>query len=854
MVVRPITIMMCFVAFSVTLLSPCDADDAAKLPRIKVSDDGRHFIQESTGATFRPMGFNYDHDADGRLLEDYWHTEWSRVADDFRDMQTLGANTVRIHLQFGRFMKSPSEPNDTELQQLAKLLTLAEECRLYLDLTGLGCYHKKDVPEWYDALSETDRWAAQAQFWKAVAKTCRDSNAVFCYDLMNEPVIGGEQPAADWLGPAFAGKHFVQFVAKQTSGRERHVAAKQWIDQMTAAVRSVDDRHLITVGLVDWSLNRPGLTSGFDPTKVTENLDFLAVHLYPKSGKVSEAIETLKGFQVGKPIIIEETFPLSCSMQEMSDFMKQADGISSGWISFFWGKMPDEYDPKASIGDAITSEWLRTFSATFTVASTPVASNTASSDESSSLVTLFAEHADKSPDGTAPFSVDKAAWKAETNDLPIGVFDSGIGGLTVLEAILQLDEFDNDRFAPGADGRPDFQHERFIYFGDQANMPYGNYSPVNKQMVLKELILKDAAFLLGRRYWPNPTAAQPAHDKPPVKAIVIACNTATAWGMEEIRQLIDRWKIPVFVVGVVEAGARGVSERIGTDGTKHTIAVLATIGTCSSNAYPKAIQKSVGLAGRRQPTVVQQGSLGMAAAIESDPAFVVSNDRQKAENPPYQGPSVDHPTVKIRTENLSKYQFAADGLLGDLSNPSSLRLNSTENYIRYDVTTLVESYRESGGTEPIDTVVLGCTHFPLVEKKILAAFERLRTLESDGHQPYASLIADKIVVVDPARLTARELFVQLAQRKLRATPADKGNADKRKPQDLFFLSVANRNCPTAQLDAKGALTRDYKYSRSTGRLDVEDTICVQMSLDLLPATSIHLIKTKLPGVWQQLSP
>lgn len=854
MVVRPITIMMCFVAFSVTLLSPCGADDAAKLPRIKVSDDGRHFIQESTGATFRPMGFNYDHDADGRLLEDYWHTEWSRVADDFRDMQTLGANTVRIHLQFGRFMKSPSEPNDTELQQLAKLLTLAEECRLYLDLTGLGCYHKKDVPEWYDALSETDRWAAQAQFWKSVAKTCRDSNAVFCYDLMNEPVIGGEQPAADWLGPAFAGKHFVQFVAKQTSGRERHVAAKQWIDQMTAAVRSVDDRHLITVGLVDWSLNRPGLTSGFDPTKVTEKLDFLAVHLYPKSGKVSEAIETLKGFQVGKPIIIEETFPLSCSMQEMSDFMKQADDISSGWISFFWGKMPDEYDPKASIGDAITSEWLRTFSATFTIASNTVASSTAGSDESSSLVTLFAEHADKSPDGTAPFSVDRAAWKSETKDLPIGVFDSGIGGLTVLEAILKLDEFDNDRFTPGADGRPDFERERFVYFGDQANMPYGNYSSVNKQTFLKELILKDAAFLLGRRYWPSPTALQPAHDKPPVKAIVIACNTATAWGLEEIRQLIDRWKIPVFVVGVVEAGARGVSERIGTDGSRHTIAVLATVGTCSSNAYPKAIQKSVGLAGRTQPVVIQQGSVGMAGAIESDPAFVVSDVHSTNQGPAYQGPAVDHPAAKIRAEFLPRYRFDSAGLLGAIDDPKTLRLNSTENYIRYDVATLVESYRESGGAEPIDTVVLGCTHFPLVEKEILAAFEGLRTLEVDGQHPYANLISDRIAIVDPARLTAHELFVKLSQRRLRAKGTGNGASSQSMAQDLFFLSVASRRCPTAQLDSNGALTRDYKYSRSKGKLEVEDTICVPMTLDLLPDTSVNLIRTKLPIVWNRLSP
>ena len=122
-----------------------------------------------------------------------------------------------------------------------------------------------------------------------------------------------------------------------------------------------------------------------------------------------------------------------------------------------------------------------------------------------------------------------------------GVFDSGIGGLTVQEAILSLDVFHNDNYSSGPDGRKDFEHERFLYFGDQANMPYGNYPSAGRQEFLKELILKDAAFLLGRRYWPTADAVGPRFDKPPVKAIVIACNTATAWGLVEIRQAIDAW-------------------------------------------------------------------------------------------------------------------------------------------------------------------------------------------------------------------------------------------------------------------------------------------------------------------------
>src|SRR6516225_2548836 len=56
------------------------------------------------------------------------------------------------------------------------------------------------------------------------------------------------------------------------------------------------ERHLLTVGLVDWSLDRKGLTSGFVPEKVADDLDFVSVHLYPKKGQVDEALKTLAGF------------------------------------------------------------------------------------------------------------------------------------------------------------------------------------------------------------------------------------------------------------------------------------------------------------------------------------------------------------------------------------------------------------------------------------------------------------------------------------------------------------------------------------------------------------------------------
>ena len=63
----------------------------------------------------------------------------------------LGANVVRIHLQTGKFLQSADEPNEQALSRLKDLLALAEKTGLYLDLTGLACYHKQDVPAWYQA-------------------------------------------------------------------------------------------------------------------------------------------------------------------------------------------------------------------------------------------------------------------------------------------------------------------------------------------------------------------------------------------------------------------------------------------------------------------------------------------------------------------------------------------------------------------------------------------------------------------------------------------------------------------------------------------------------------------------------
>ncbi|MBL9091661.1 MAG: aspartate/glutamate racemase family protein [Planctomycetaceae bacterium] len=488
----------------------------------------------------------------------------------------------------------------------------------------------------------------------------------------------------------------------------------------------------------------------------------------------------------------------------------------------------------------IVSRLAMTFAAELTV-------GTGKADEPA-IVAHVAEHRE-------PGAVASIPWDAYAGDLrrlPIGVFDSGIGGLTVLEAVLKLDAHDNATGRPGGDGKPDFAGERFIYLGDQANMPYGNYSSVGRVDFLRELILRDALFLLGDRYHASVDAAEPRRDKPPVKAIVIACNTATAYGLEDIRAALTKWNVPVLVVGVVEAGGRGVVDAMRADTSAGAVAVLATVGTCDSGAYPKAIAKLAGQQGLIAPTVCQQGSVGLAGAIEGNRSFIVADGGTAAATPTYQGPSTTHPRAPLDAALLAAYGFDTAGLRGDVGDAQSLQLNSVENYVRYDVATLVEEYRKSGGAKPISTVVLGCTHFPLAAAGIRGAFARLRDYRTaDGTQPYQALIAEQLTLIDPGEDTAKELYRGLFLRRQLI-----GHGEPRTAcivdDDAFYITVAAPTLSADQLTPDGVLTTDYKYSRLPGDFTCDDVRTVPLRSTPEGRAAAELWRTKLPHVAERL--
>ncbi|MEI7733673.1 MAG: FAD-dependent oxidoreductase [Verrucomicrobiota bacterium] len=338
-------------------------EPSASLEFIGIGKDGRHFAGAKSGRAFIPWGFNYDHDATGRLLEEYWEAEWDTVAGDFTEMKELGANVVRVHLQVAKFMTAADQPNAAALHQLARLLRLAEARGLYLDLTGLGCYHKQDVPAWYDALPEAARWNTQARFWEAIAGVGVESPAVFCYDLMNEPILaGGDKKETNWLAGELAGKYFVQRITLDLAGRSQTDVAKAWVEKLSAAIRKHDQRHLVTVGVIPWVYVFPKAKPLFYSKEVSANLDFASVHFYPKQNDAVGALTALAAYDIGKPVVVEEMFPLSCDIEELDRFIEGSRPHATGWITFYWGKTIQEYATNSpSIGDAITRKWLEYF-------------------------------------------------------------------------------------------------------------------------------------------------------------------------------------------------------------------------------------------------------------------------------------------------------------------------------------------------------------------------------------------------------------------------------------------------------------------------------------------------------------
>jgi len=201
----------------------------------------------------------------------------------------------------------------------------------------------------------------------------------------------------------------------------------------------------------------------------------------------------------------------------------------------------------------------------------------------------------------------KTTGKNDESSRPIGVFDSGIGGLTVVKELSRL-----------------LPNEKIIYFGDTARVPYGNKS---KETII-HYSLQIAYFLLKKK----------------IKMLVVACNSASSVSLPTLKR---HFHIPV--IGVIEPGAKSAI----TSTSKNNIGVIGTLGTVSSLSYKKALKKI-----SRNVKVHQQAC----------PLF-----------------------VPLAEDGWNKTKIAQD---------------------------ISDEYLKGFANKGIDSLILGCTHYPLLKDVI----------------------------------------------------------------------------------------------------------------------------------------
>jgi cellulase (glycosyl hydrolase family 5) len=327
---------------------------AGGMERITVGP-GRTLVGSVSGQRFKPWGQN---DTLGNSGVDH-----KVNVTDLREVKQMGSNTLRLHLQFKDFMSSCTTANQAALDELGETLRRAEENGVYLDLTGLASYHgDASDPACYRNATESERWAAQEVFWKAVAQEVAGSPAVLVLDLMNEPRVP-ESRVNCWTtngrhtcGPPFGGYYFVHWITQTPFGRSSDTIARAWVTRMRSAIRTYDSQHLITLGCLPF----PNC-AGLDPATTAPLLDYLSVHINPDGDDTtSDEMDILSEYSAtGDPVVVEETYLVrNQDPAIMRAFILNSRAHATGWLGH-WG---DKTLSQVMVaGNFIQAVWGTTF-------------------------------------------------------------------------------------------------------------------------------------------------------------------------------------------------------------------------------------------------------------------------------------------------------------------------------------------------------------------------------------------------------------------------------------------------------------------------------------------------------------
>ena len=264
--------------------------------------------------------------------------------------RAMGANSMRIYLQLGQVMASPTRPREQTLVALQRLLGLAHHDRVYLDITGDLVWRPSLAPKWYGRMSWQARWRVQATFWKLVAHAAASSPAVLCYELTSEPTVA---PTPGYYYGQIGNWWFRQSIATATGSRA-YSLARSWTRMMAAAVRAQDDRP-VTIGSL------PDTTGPFAPPNIAGLLDMLIVHEYPTTGQAPAAISLIQSFATWhEPVLIGETFTLEDDAATQDAFLTGVAPSIVGAFEFFDGRDPATITVH-TIYDAIYQQSLEQF-------------------------------------------------------------------------------------------------------------------------------------------------------------------------------------------------------------------------------------------------------------------------------------------------------------------------------------------------------------------------------------------------------------------------------------------------------------------------------------------------------------
>lgn len=429
-------------------------------------------------------------------------------------------------------------------------------------------------------------------------------------------------------------------------------------------------------------------------------------------------------------------------------------------------------------------------------------------------------------DTSSVYYANYSNYPKERRSLPVGVFDSGTGGLTVLEAILALDEHNNVTGESGPDGIPDFEKESFTYLADQANMPYGNYHSEGKGDYLKELIVKDALFLTT------------GENKS--KVIVVACNTATAYGLDIVNTMFEEGGTGLKAIGVINVASKAAIESVAEDGDI-AIGVLATVGTIASGGYERTIRDlSEDYEEINSVEVFNQGGAGFAEAVDSDPGYL---DRKAVGiRSSYRGPKLGTDSLSIKEDLLKVYNFdtVSSALLtsrvsGKLN---EVQLNSPGNYARFHLVSLMEKIRKSGKKVKLGAIILGCSHYPYYIDTLEKCLKELINYKINGEYPYKDLVSNNFHFIDPSIFVARELYDYLKENSLLSGSL---NTNKVTP----YISVPADNVPSSALDSEGWFKYEFKYGRKTGD-EGQNVKILTFSSKNINSDNLNRIKNRLP--------